>query len=288
MSVHRLLPKLTTNRQFVNDFLGAKAPCFALGMVEERQQTLGLLALRPPKAIPQDVMDPGFNFGHTLLGNADFEVVHFAFEFYGFATFNVLLNPNNPLVRAVLAKMIDRSEYFFLAVMPDQGVTAFRSDIGQKNLTVLKDNWARIQGSTTNDVQYQKALREFQEHPYPPGQILSWVCREKLEYLDLTKDRMALTPTAPQGMPSPDGEQLAIAKLLDDKVNQFTQTGGNDNLMLLTCMAPYMHLFHRLMEISGEGEIDKLCVTYLGLYRYAKVLERLAMGIRSGEVKVPR
>ena len=99
---------------------------------------------------------------------------------------------------------------------------------------------------------------------------------------------MALTPTAPQGMPSPDGEQLAIAKLLDDKVNQFTQTGGNDNLMLLTNMAPYMPLFHRLMEISGEGEIDKLCVTYLGLYRYAKVLERLAMGIRSGEVKVPR
>jgi hypothetical protein len=34
--------------------------------------------------------------------------------------------------------MIDRSEYFFLAVMPDQGVTAFRSDIDQKNLTVLK------------------------------------------------------------------------------------------------------------------------------------------------------
>ena len=54
-----------------------------------------------------------------------------------------------------------------------------------------------------------------------------------------------------------------------------------------TCMAPHMPLFHRLMKISGEGEIDALCVTYPGLYRYAKVLERLALGIRSGEVKVP-
>lgn len=287
MSVHRLLPKLTTNRQFVNDFLGAKAPCFAIGMVEEREQALGLFALRPPKAIPQEVMAPGFNCGHSLLGNADFEVVHFAFEFYGFATYNVLLNPNNPLVQAVLAAMLDSGEYFFLAVMPDQGVTAFRSDIGQENLTVLKDNWTRIQGSTTNDVQYQKALREFQEHPYPPGQMLSWVCRDNLEYLDLTKDRMELRPTAPQGMPSSGGEQQAIAKLLDDKVNQFTQTGGSDNLMLFTCMAPHMPLFHRLMKISGEGEIDALCVTYPGLYRYAKVLERLALGIRSGEVKVP-
>ena len=288
MSVHRLLPKLTTNRHFVNDFLGAKAPCFALGMVEERQQALGLLALRPPTAIPQEVMALGFNCGHSILGNADFEAVHFAFEFYGFATYNVLLNPNNPLVQTVLAAMLDSGEYFFLAVMPDHGVTAFRCDIGQENLTVLKDNWARIQGSTTNDLQYQKAFRQFQEHPYPPGQMLSWVCRDNLEYLDLTKDRMQLKPSAPQGMPSSVAEQQAIAKLLDDKVNQFMQTLGSDNLMLFTSMAPHMPLFHRLMKISGKGEIDALCVTYPSLYRYAKVLERLALGIRSGEVKVPR
>ena len=287
-NVYPLLPKLTINCQFVNDFLGAKAPCFALGMVGERQQALGLFGLRPPKAVPHDVMALGFNCGHSLLGNADFEVVHFAFEFYGFATYNVLLNPNNPLVQAVLAAMIDSGEYFFLAIMPDHGVTAFRSKIGQGNLTGLKDQWGRIQSSTTNDVQYQKALSEFQEQPFPPGQLLSWVCRSNLEYMDLTKDRMELTPSAPQGMPSSDEEQQAIAKLLNDEVNQFTQTLGSDSLMLLTSMAPHMPLFHRLMKISGECEIDKLCVTYPGLYRYAKVLERLAMGIRSGEVTVPR
>lgn len=112
--------------------------------------------------------------------------------------------------------------------------------------------------------------------------MLSWVCRDNLEYLDLTKDRMELTSSASQGMLGSGGEQQAIARLLDDKVNQFTQTGVSDSLMLLAHMAPHMPLFHRLMKISGEGEIDSLCVTYSGLYRYAKVLERLAMGIRSG------
>jgi hypothetical protein len=291
MTVHRLLPKLTINRQFVDDFLAAKSPCFAFGLIEERRQTLGLLALRHAEVIPPQTMSAGFNFGHSVLGNTDFEVVHFAFEFYGFGVYNTLINPNNPLARAVLARMIDRGEYFFLAVGPGQGVTAFRAEIGQGNLAGLKDHWARIQGSTTNDVQYQKALREFQEHPDPTGHMLSWVCRDNLEYLDLTKDRMEMAPTAPQesqGMPGLGSEQQAIVRLQDDKVNQFTQTGGSDSLMLLAHMAPHTPLFHRLMKISGEGEIDSLCVTYPGLYRYAKVLERLAMGIRSGEVEVPR
>ena len=159
MTVHRLLPKLTINRQFAYDFLAAKSPCFAFGLIEERKQALGLLALRTDEVIPPRTMATGFNFGHSVLGNTDFEVVHFAFEFYGFGVYNVLVNPNNSLARAVLARMINCGEYFFLAIGPDQGVTAFRSEIGRENLTGLKDHWARIQESTTNDLQYQKALR---------------------------------------------------------------------------------------------------------------------------------
>ena len=34
-------------------------------------------------------------FGHSLLGTAAYEVIHFAFMFYGFVTYNVLINPNN-------------------------------------------------------------------------------------------------------------------------------------------------------------------------------------------------
>jgi hypothetical protein len=163
-------------------------------MIEERKQKLGLLALRPGEVIPHEVMERGFNFGHALLGNDQYQIVQFAFDFYGFATYNVLLNPNNPLVRAVLDSMIDSGEYFFLAIGPNDDVTAFRSEIGQGQLTGLKDNRTLIHRSTTNDVQYQNAVRLFQKHPFPPGRLLTWVCRNT-GYLDLSTDRLEMTPT---------------------------------------------------------------------------------------------
>jgi hypothetical protein len=91
--VHRLRPRLTVNGQFMRDFLSAEIPCFALGMVEERQRPCGFLALRPPKVIPPTITNAGFRFGHALLGNADVAVVQFVFAFYGFETYNVLVNP---------------------------------------------------------------------------------------------------------------------------------------------------------------------------------------------------
>jgi hypothetical protein len=193
MNVQHLLPRLTVNRQFANDFLAAKAPCFALGMIEEHQEALGLMALRPPQALPQEVLALGFNFGHTLVGNADYEVVHFSFEFYGFATYDVLLNPSNPLVNAVLSKMLASKEYFFLAIGPDTTVTAFRAEFGANNLTVLQDYWPRLQKSRTNDVQYQGAVRTFQRQIQAPNALLTWVCRDSMEYLDLKQDPMELS-----------------------------------------------------------------------------------------------
>lgn len=76
-NVTHLLPTLTVNRQFIDDFLAARTPSFALGMIEERNKKLGLLTLRPNAIIPPEIMRQGFNFGHSLLGNADAEVVHF-------------------------------------------------------------------------------------------------------------------------------------------------------------------------------------------------------------------
>ncbi len=51
-NVYSFLPKLTVNRQFIGDFLAAQSPCFALGLVEERKQQRGFLALRPGETIP--------------------------------------------------------------------------------------------------------------------------------------------------------------------------------------------------------------------------------------------
>ena len=192
--VHPLLPRLTVNRQFMNDFLSADTPCFALGLVEERKRQCGFLALRPDEIIPPDISNAGFRFGHTLYGNADFEVVHFAFEFYGFKTYNVLVNPNNPLVKAVLTTMIESGDYFFFELNSNGSATAFRSEIVQADLAGLKTNFPRIQRSTTSDAQYRKTVSSFEKNPEPPGVMLHWVCRDNVEYLDLTKDRLELTP----------------------------------------------------------------------------------------------
>jgi hypothetical protein len=192
--VYSLLPKLTVNEQFINEFISAQAPCFALGLVEERKRQCGFLALRPNEVIPPEVSSAGFRFGHSLLGTADFEVVHFAFEFYGFETYNVLINPNNPAVQTILTTMVESGDYFFFAINSNGTATAFRSEIGQADLAGLKTNLRRIRNSTTTDTQYRKALAMFEKNPQPAGTLLNWVCRDNVEYLDLTKDRLELTP----------------------------------------------------------------------------------------------
>ena len=189
-----LRPVLTVNRSFLREFLAADTPCFALGLVEERKRQCGLPALRPEEAIPPDISSRRFNFGHALFGNAAFEVIHFAFEFYGFQTYNVLVNPNNPLVQAVVATMIAGGDYFFFAFNSTSGVTTFRAELGQEALSELKANLARLQQSTTTETQYRQAVSRFAENPHPAGILLRWVCREKIEYLDLITDRLELTP----------------------------------------------------------------------------------------------
>src|SRR4029077_18171002 len=110
----RFLPKLTVNGQFIRDFIAAESPCFALGLVEERKQLCGFLALRPAEVIPPEISGLGFNFGHALLGTTEFEVIQFVFHFNGFETYNMLVNPNNRLVKKMLTRMVESGDYFFL------------------------------------------------------------------------------------------------------------------------------------------------------------------------------
>ncbi len=188
-----MLPALTVNRSFMNAFISAETPCFALGIVEEQGRPCGFLALRPEEETPSRISDGGFNFGHSLFGSDAFEVIHFAFEFYGFRTYNVLINPNNPLVQAVLNRMIEDGDYFFFALEGSGHVTAFRAEIGQETLSQVKANLPRIQRSTTTEIQYDLALCSFAENPEPEGVLLHWACRDNIDWLDLTKDRLEMT-----------------------------------------------------------------------------------------------
>ena len=152
------------------------------------------MALRPSETIPREIADSGFRFGHALFGSSAFEVIHFAFEFYGFRTYNVLVNPNNPLVKNILTTMVESKDYLFFAINPDQSVITFRSEFGQEDLAGLKTNLRQIQNSTTTETQYQRALSHFEKSPQPAGTLLNWVCRDNIKFLDLTGDPLELSP----------------------------------------------------------------------------------------------
>jgi hypothetical protein len=187
------LPKLAVNRRFMLELIAHEAPCLGLGLVEEEGLQCALIALRPNEVIPREVSASGFRFGHSVLGTRTWEVVQFAFEFYGFQSYNVLINPSNRVARAVLNMMVETGDYFFLALDSDHRATAFRSEIGQDNLSGLKANLSRIRRSTTTEAQYSMAVAQFEKAPDPPGTMLTWVCRDNPDYLDISADRLVLS-----------------------------------------------------------------------------------------------
>ena len=142
-----MLPVLTVNRSFMHKFMDAKPPCGALGLVEENGRQSGFMALHLDVDVPFDVTARGFRPRHSLLGNATFEVIHLAFAFYGFRTWNILINPNNPLVLAVLTHMLEDEDYFFFVLSSSGQATAFRSEMGQDVLYYVKAHLPRVRHS---------------------------------------------------------------------------------------------------------------------------------------------
>ena len=166
-NVHPILPRLTVNANFIGEFISARAPCFALVLVEERKQQQGFLALRTSQPIPANVTGGGFRFGHTLLDNDEFSVIQFVLEFYDFATFNVLVNPKNTIVRTVLSRMVTSGEYTFFAIDLNGTSTAFQSGLEQANRVGLRTNFPVIESATTTSVQGDRAVAWFDRAPTP-------------------------------------------------------------------------------------------------------------------------
>jgi hypothetical protein len=193
-NIHLFLPKLTLNKLFVRDLMAADPPCFAMGYVEERGSISGFLAMRPDENIPQDSTQQGFCFGHSMLGIGNSQILHFAFEFYGHATYNSLVNPENPIVQSVLTTMIQTKDYFFFAINPDQTVTAFRSKLEHSDLAGIETNQKRFKKADCTTEQYEKAFNAFSKNPDPPGQVMKWVCRDNPDYLNLSEHRLELNP----------------------------------------------------------------------------------------------
>lgn len=176
------------------EFSDANAPCFALGLVEIEGHETGFLAMRPEEAISADVMGTGFEFGHTLYGSSAFVLAQFIFRFYGYGVFQALVNPADPTVCTILEIMIERGDYVFMVLNPDNRVSVFRADIGETNLAGLRDNLPVMQNATTDDLQYERGIREFSRNPVPDGIVMNWVCRDKPVYLDLKDNVATLNP----------------------------------------------------------------------------------------------
>lgn len=189
-----MLPQLRINRAFMEDFSGAETPCFALGLVAVDGEQTGFLAMRPKQAIPREVLDGGFQFGHALFGTNQVVLSQFVFRFYGHTLYQALVNPAHPMVRSILATMIARGDYLFFALNPGEQVSVYRSEIGADNLAGMRDNLPMMQAATTTHDQYEQGVRAFARNPAPEGMLMNWVCRDNLDYLDLTNNAVVLGP----------------------------------------------------------------------------------------------
>ena len=63
-----------------------------------------------------------------------------------------------------------------------------------KILKELKTNFERFGQTSESPEYYEKLCREFKKKPTPPGRVFNWVCRNNPTYLDLTMNRLELTP----------------------------------------------------------------------------------------------
>jgi hypothetical protein len=82
-------------------------------------------------------------------------------------------------------------------------------------------------------------------------------------------------------------EQRQLAASLDAQVQELMEQ-GKDDITVLADMADSMPDFQRLMNTSKRGELDGLCRRFPYFYKYAQILETIAAGIQSGDIRVPK
>ena len=86
---------------------------------------------------------------------------------------------------------------------------------------------------------------------------------------------------------NPNNKHLDISTKIDAQVRKLERDGCNE-LEIFVEMSELMPGFKMLLDTLDQDGIDQLCARYDGFYRYAKILENIAEGIASGEIKVPR
>ena len=96
-----------------------------------------------------------------------------------------------------------------------------------------------------------------------------------LIYSDLAQGAMTITH-----------RQNHLAITIDNWVSAIEKEGGGDNEIYEKAWSQNV-TFKELLDTSTQEQMDFLCNTYPGFYKYAKLLEMLAQGIQDGVIKVP-
>ena len=82
-------------------------------------------------------------------------------------------------------------------------------------------------------------------------------------------------------------EQLQITSRIDARVHALVR-GGGDDLTVFVDMADDMPGFKRLPDTAHPGDMDTLAARFSGFSHDTMILERVAVGIQSGEITVPK
>ena len=84
-----------------------------------------------------------------------------------------------------------------------------------------------------------------------------------------------------------EAARMQIATVIDLQMQPLIETRADD-LTVLSEMRGTMAGFKLLMETAGPAEMQSLMQRFVGLCRFAQVLERIAVGIQSGDITVPK
>ena len=81
-------------------------------------------------------------------------------------------------------------------------------------------------------------------------------------------------------------KHIQLAETIDKWVKTIEKQGGGDTEILQNGFSR-MATFKELMDTTTHEQMDNLCETYPGFYRFAKLIENLAQGIQDGTISVP-
>lgn len=84
----------------------------------------------------------------------------------------------------------------------------------------------------------------------------------------------------------PTNKQKQLAETIDNWVKTVEKNGGDDTELLQNSIT-HMPTFKELLDTTTHEQMDALCATHSGFYRFAKLIENLAQGLHDGTIKAP-